>query len=74
MILFYNVFSQISREDSFLDTAKVPRAELHFINQQLIPLDVKLPLFIWVVVRVEVRQNHTVWKHSGRWLRDRCNG
>lgn len=65
--LFSSISSLISCEDSFLDTAKVPGAKLHFINQQLIPLDVKLLQFIRVVVWVDVRQNLVVWKRHWLW-------
>lgn len=64
--------SRLGLEDSLLDAAKVPRAELHFINQQLTPLDVEPPHFIGVVVGVESiavhRQNVAVCRHCGDQL------
>lgn len=45
--------SLICLEDSFLDTAKVSRAELHLVNHQLIPIDEELLQVIGVMVRVD---------------------
>lgn len=45
--------SRFCFEDSLLDTAKVPRAELHLVHQQVGPLDVEPLDIIGVVIRVE---------------------
>lgn len=44
---------RVSLEDSLLDTAKVPRAQLHLVHQQLRPLYVKSLHIVGVMVRVE---------------------
>lgn len=60
--LFCGVSSRISPEHAFLDTAEVPGAKLHLIDQKSVPLDAELPHFIWVVVGVEVFRSITPWR------------
>ena len=69
--MFYVLFQplRISLQDSLLDAAKVPRAELHLVHQQLAPLDVKPLHVVRVVVWVEPTavhgQNVTLFRHGG---------
>lgn len=66
--LFNSVSSRISLEHAFLDTAEVPGAKLHLIDQKLVPLDTELPHFIWVVVGVEVCPSIILWRLCHRCL------
>lgn len=59
-MLFFTIFgsSRFCFEDSLLDAAKVPRAELHLIHQEVRPLDVEPFDVVGVVIWIESTAVH----------------